>query len=53
VREGHRLPPHGLDEFANGYAQVAFVGAQLVLFESVLTTRGPRYEPRLTLELSA
>ena len=25
---------------------------QLVLYESVLTTRGPRYEPRLTLELA-
>ncbi|HET7427574.1 MAG TPA: RNA 2',3'-cyclic phosphodiesterase [Gemmatimonadales bacterium] len=53
VREGHRLPLHGLDEFANAYTQVAFVGGQLVLFESVLTTRGPRYEPRLTIELSA
>jgi len=53
VREGHRLAPHGLDEFATAYTQVAFVGGELVLFESVLTTRGPRYEPRLTIELSA
>ena len=30
-----------------------FLGEQLVLYESVLTTQGPRYEPRLTLELAA
>ena len=53
VREGHRIPPRGLEDFSGTYARVAFVGAQLVLYESVLTTRGPRYEPRLTLELSA
>ncbi len=52
VREGHRIPPHGLDDFAEAYTRVAFVGAQLVLYESILTTRGPRYEPRLSLELS-
>ena len=28
-----------------------FVGSRLVLYESVLTTQGPRYEARLTLEL--
>jgi RNA 2',3'-cyclic 3'-phosphodiesterase len=53
VREGHRIPPHGLEDFGETYARASFVGAQLVLYESVLTTRGPRYEPRLTLELSA
>ncbi|MEP6688593.1 MAG: RNA 2',3'-cyclic phosphodiesterase [Gemmatimonadales bacterium] len=53
VREGHRIPPHGLEDFGESYGRVTFVGAQLVLYESVLTTRGPRYEPRLTLELSA
>ena len=35
------------------YERVPFVGSQLVLYESVLTTKGPRYEPRLTLELGA
>ncbi|HET6578601.1 MAG TPA: RNA 2',3'-cyclic phosphodiesterase [Gemmatimonadales bacterium] len=53
VREGHRLPPHGLEELEHAYARVAFVGGRLVLYESVLTTGGPRYEPRLTLELTA
>ncbi len=52
VREGHRLPPGGLDDYAGGYARAPFVGGQLVLYESVLTTKGPRYEPRLTLELT-
>ena len=53
VREGHRLPPHGLEEFDEAYARVAFVGARLVLYESVLTTGGPRYDSRLTLELAS
>jgi 2'-5' RNA ligase len=52
VREGHRIPPGGLDEYGATYTQAAFVGAQLVLYESVLTTKGPRYEPRLTVELT-
>jgi len=38
---------------ADAYARARFVGGHLVLYESVLTTRGPRYEARLTLELSA
>jgi hypothetical protein len=29
------------------------VGSRLVLYESQLTTQGPRYEARLTLELGA
>ena len=53
VREGHRCPPHGLDEFGAVYERIAFVGRELVLYESVLTTAGPRYEPRVTLELLA
>ena len=53
VREGHRIPPRGLEDFGTAYDRATFVGAQLVLYESVLTTRGPRYEPRLSLELSA
>ncbi|MEP7177163.1 MAG: RNA 2',3'-cyclic phosphodiesterase [Gemmatimonadales bacterium] len=53
VREGHRCPPGGMDEYGDGYARAAFVGGQLVLYESVLTTRGPRYEARLTLDLAS
>jgi RNA 2',3'-cyclic 3'-phosphodiesterase len=51
VREGHRAPAHGLDEFRDAYARDSFVATQLVLYESVLTTEGPRYEASLTLEL--
>jgi 2'-5' RNA ligase len=50
VREGQRLPPGGLDEHANGFERVPFVAQELVLYESVLTTGGPRYESRLTLD---
>ena len=53
VREGHRLPPRALDDFEEQYARVPFVGSRLVLYESVLTTGGPRYDSRLTLELTA
>ncbi|MGH7528572.1 MAG: RNA 2',3'-cyclic phosphodiesterase [Gemmatimonadales bacterium] len=52
VKEGQRCPPRALEEFGEAYQRVPFVGSQLVLYESVLTTRGPRYEPRLTLELA-
>ena len=50
LREGQRLPPGGLDDHAEGFEQVTFVAQQLVLYESVLTTGGPRYESRLTLD---
>jgi RNA 2',3'-cyclic 3'-phosphodiesterase len=50
VREGQRLPPGGLDDHADGFERVPFVGQELVLYESVLTTGGPRYESRLTLD---
>ncbi|MFL5518310.1 MAG: RNA 2',3'-cyclic phosphodiesterase [Gemmatimonadales bacterium] len=53
VREGLRCPPHGLDDYRAMYNRVAFIGTQLVLYESVLTTRGPRYQARLTLDLGA
>jgi 2'-5' RNA ligase len=52
VREGHRLPG-ALDEFGRTYQRSAFLASHLVLYESVLTTQGPRYESRLTLELGA
>jgi RNA 2',3'-cyclic 3'-phosphodiesterase len=51
VREGQRLPPGGLEDHAEGFEPVAFVAQELVLYESLLTTSGPRYESRLTLEL--
>jgi 2'-5' RNA ligase len=51
VREGQRLPPGGLDDHAEGIEQVSFLAEELVLYESLLTTRGPRYESRLTLAL--
>jgi 2'-5' RNA ligase len=50
VREGQRLPPGGLDDHAQLFERAAFMGQELVLYESVPTTGGPRYEPRLTLE---
>jgi RNA 2',3'-cyclic 3'-phosphodiesterase len=50
VREGQRLPAGGLDEHTAAFGRVPFVGRELVLYESVLTTSGPRYESRLTLE---
>ncbi|HEY3013180.1 MAG TPA: RNA 2',3'-cyclic phosphodiesterase [Gemmatimonadales bacterium] len=51
VREGQRLPPRGLDDHAEVFDPVQFVAQELVLYESVLTTGGPRYESRLTLDL--
>jgi len=53
VREGQRCPPHALDDYQAMYQRVPFIGTQLVLYESVLTTRGPRYDARLTLDLGA
>jgi RNA 2',3'-cyclic 3'-phosphodiesterase len=50
LREGQRLPSGGLDDHAESFEQVSFEARQLVLYESVLTTGGPRYESRLTLD---
>lgn len=52
TREGHRLPPHALEEAGRWLTPVPFVATHLVLFESVLTKQGPRYSARLVLELS-
>ena len=52
VREGQRLPKPGLEAHLGSYAPAEFLGKQLVLYESVLTKQGPRYDPRLTLELT-
>jgi RNA 2',3'-cyclic 3'-phosphodiesterase len=51
VREGQRIPTGGLDDHTGRCKPVSFIGQELVLYESVLTTSGPRYESRLTLEL--
>lgn len=51
VREGQRLPPRALDRYRDSVKPVAFMAPELVLYESVLTTAGPRYDARLTLEL--
>jgi RNA 2',3'-cyclic 3'-phosphodiesterase len=51
VREGQRLPPRGLEDHAGDFEPVPFVAQELVLYESLLTTGGPRYESRLTLAL--
>ena len=51
VREGQRLPSRGLDDHSDGFEPVPFVAQELVLYESLLTTSGPRYESRLTVNL--
>ena len=53
VREGQRIPSRGLDDHASRFQPMPFVAEQLVLYESVLTTGGPRYESRLTLDLAS
>ena len=50
VREGQRLPATGLEDHAEGFERVSFVARQLVLYESMLTTAGLRYESRMTLD---
>jgi RNA 2',3'-cyclic 3'-phosphodiesterase len=51
VKEGQRLPPGGLQDHAEGLEPVSFLAEELVLYESLLTTGGPRYESRLTIDL--
>ncbi len=53
VREGQQLPPHALDSLADACEPVPFLASELVLYESVSARTGPRYEPRLTLELAS
>jgi 2'-5' RNA ligase len=53
VREGQRCPPRALAEFGDSYERLPFLATEVVLFESVLTTRGPQYQARLTIELAA
>jgi 2'-5' RNA ligase len=51
LREGQRCPKHALDDLEGSFEQLAFTGDQVVLYESILTPHGPRYESRLTLDL--
>lgn len=53
VREGHRLPNGALEGLDGQYEPVGFLASELVLYESLLGRGGPRYEPRLTLELAS
>jgi 2'-5' RNA ligase len=52
MREGHRLPPRSLETAAGGHEKVAFLADQVVLYESMLTADGPRYEARVVLPLA-
>jgi 2'-5' RNA ligase len=53
VREGHRLPPGAVESYQVPGERAAFLAEELVLYESVLTSDGPRYQPRLALPLQA
>ena len=53
VREGQRCPQGALQEYEDAYERTSFTGEQVVLYESVLTPHGPRYEPQLTIDLGA
>jgi 2'-5' RNA ligase len=53
VREGQRLPGGALESLAGQYEPVGFLASELVLYESLLSRGGPRYEPRLTLDLAS
>lgn len=51
LREGQKCPLGALNDLDGSFEQVSFTGDQVVLYESILTPRGPRYEPQLTLDL--
>jgi len=53
VREGHRLPPGALESYQVAAERLSFLAEELVLYESVLTSDGPHYQPRLVLPLQA
>lgn len=53
VREGHRLPPGALESLDGQYEPVSFLASELVLYESVMERGGPRYQPRLALDLAS
>jgi RNA 2',3'-cyclic 3'-phosphodiesterase len=51
LREGQKYPSRALDDVDGWYEQLSFTGDQVILYESILTPHGPRYEPQLTLDL--
>lgn len=51
VREGHRLPSGALASMDGSYQRLAFLATDVVLYESVLSREGPRYEARSTIPL--
>jgi 2'-5' RNA ligase len=53
VREGHRLPPGAIDRFELPEEGASFLAEELVLYESVLTADGPRYQAKLILPLES
>lgn len=52
VREAHRLPARALEAFEGMVDKLPFLAERIVLYESLLSPRGPRYEPRLALPFS-
>lgn len=52
VREGHRLPPGAMQHIESLPSSAAFLGDQVVLFESRQTRAGPEYNARLVQSLS-
>jgi 2'-5' RNA ligase len=53
VREGHRLPPGAVDAYPAPADTQSFLAEELVLYESVLTSDGPRYQAKLVLPLQS
>jgi RNA 2',3'-cyclic 3'-phosphodiesterase len=51
VREGERCPLAEVETAAGEYERVAFLGTDLVLYESASGGRSPKYEPRAVVEL--
>lgn len=53
LRDGQRIPPGAIEHCGVAPAGESFLVREVVLYESVLTPAGPRYSPRLTVELGA
>jgi len=51
VKEGQRLPAGARDILAGVAAQSSFRADRVILFESLASPEGPRYDPRLELQL--
>ena len=51
VREGERCRLADVEAAGQDYERVAFLGTDLVLYESVSAGGKPRYKPRVTVEL--